>query len=292
MSAKIQIPPTMTASRLYLPKLETPPRTILEYLFARFPQIDPVVWKERVARGVVTLSDGTTLKEDSTYRHGVFVFYRREVQAEPAPVEEPRIVYRDANILVVDKPHGMPVTPVGQHVERSLLACLHRITGLETLAPMHRLDQDTAGLLLLTIDPDIRGKYHGLFAEGLIEREYRALAYVTDAPSQRHWLVQNRIERGEPWFRQRIVNGSPNAITEIELLEWKDGAGEFRLIPKTGKKHQLRLHMASIGFPIMGDPLYPEITMKRVDDPPLQLVACRLSFVDPLSGEPRSFSLI
>ena len=91
---------------------------------------------------------------------------------------------------------------------------------------------------------------------------------------------------------ERIVNGSPNAITEIELLEWKEGTGEFRLIPKTGKKHQLRLHMASIGFPIMGDTYYPDITTKRVDDPPLQLVACRLSFVDPLSGEPRSFSLI
>jgi tRNA pseudouridine32 synthase/23S rRNA pseudouridine746 synthase len=249
----------------------------------------PRVWRERVSRGVVTLSDGTLLREDSPYRHGLFVFYRKEVPSEPAPVEVPLIIHRDENILVVDKPHGMPVTPVGQHVERSLLVYLQRSTGLDTLAPMHRLDRETAGLLLLTIKADVRGQYHRLFAEGLIEREYRALAYIKDAPSRKHWRVENRLRQGEPWFRQRIVEGRANAVTEIELLERREGAGLFRLVPRTGKKHQLRVHMASIGFPIVGDPFYPEITEKAPADPPLQLVAHRLAFLDPRTGEPRSF---
>jgi len=280
----------MTASRLYLPKLESPPPTILEYLFARFPRIDPGIWRERVSRGVVTLSDGTTLMEESPYRHGVFVFYRKEVPSEPAPVEEPMIIHRDENILIVDKPHGMPVTPVGQHVERSLLVWLERSTGLDTLAPMHRLDRETAGLLLLTTNPRVRGQYHRLFAEGLIEKEYRALAFINVAPRRIRWRVENRIERGHPWFRQRVVEGDPNTLTEIELLEERDGTGLFRLFPRTGKKHQLRVHMASIGYPIVGDPFYPEITEKREGDPPLQLLANRLAFTDPISGESCSFT--
>jgi tRNA pseudouridine32 synthase/23S rRNA pseudouridine746 synthase len=279
----------MTTSRLYLPKLESPPLTVVEYLYAHFPRIDPSIWRDRVSRGVVTLSDGTTVKEDSPYRYGIFVFYRREVLSEPAPVEDPRIIHRDDDILVVDKPHGMPVTPVGQHVERSLLACLQKMTGLETLAPMHRLDRETAGLVLFTTRAEIRGPYHRLFSEHLIDKQYLAVAYIKDAPNQTHWRIENRIERGNPWFRQKIVDGLPNAITEIELLERREDTGLFRLIPTTGKKHQLRLHMASIGFPIVGDSFYPEIEEKREGDPPLQLLAHRLAFVDPRSGEARSF---
>src|SRR5216110_907075 len=117
-------------SRLYLPKFDSAPPTIFEYLLARFPQIDVTIWRERVSQGLITLSDGTTLEEHSPYRHGMTVFYRKEVRSEPPSPEEPLIVYRDDEILVVDKPHGMPVTPSGEHVERSLLVRLQMITGL------------------------------------------------------------------------------------------------------------------------------------------------------------------
>jgi tRNA pseudouridine32 synthase / 23S rRNA pseudouridine746 synthase len=277
-------------SRLYLPKLETPPATILAYLLARFPQVRPHVWRARVSRGLITLSDGTTMGEDSPYKHGLTVFYRREVPLEPAAFEEAQIIYRDEEILVVDKPHGMPVTPAGEHVERSLLVRLQRSTGLQTLSAMHRLDRDTAGLLLLSIKPAARTHYHRLFAEGMIEREYLAIARIEDVPDQNHWCVENRLESGEPWYRQQIVDGLPNAITEIDLLECREGFGLFRLVPKSGKKHQLRVHMASIGFAIVGDPFYPNITEKRDGDPPLQLLANRLAFTDPLSGAPHSFN--
>src|SRR5437870_2372395 len=113
-------------SRLYLLKLESPPATIFEHLLARFPQVQPLVWRARVSRGVVTLSDGSTLREDSPYRHGIFVFYRKEVPAQPEPREEALVIYRDKNILIVDKPHRMPVTPAGQHLERSLWVRLER----------------------------------------------------------------------------------------------------------------------------------------------------------------------
>jgi tRNA pseudouridine32 synthase/23S rRNA pseudouridine746 synthase len=277
-------------SRLYLRKLESPPATILEHLLARFPQVHPNVWRRRVLQGLVTLSDGTTLKEESVYRHGIFVFYRKEVPLEPAPDEDARIVYRDENILVVDKPHGMPVTPAGEYLERSLIVQLERRAGLSEIAPMHRLDRDTAGLLLFAINPAARGLYHRLFAERAVQREYLAAGKISDAPRQTRWRVENRLEPGEPWYRQRIVDGPVNAITEIELLETKEAFGLFRLSPQTGKKHQLRVHMMSIGFPILGDPFYPAIRQKQDEDPPLQLVAHRLEFTDPLSGARRTFT--
>ena len=276
-------------SRLYLPKFDAAPPTIFEYLLARFPQIDAAIWRARVSQGLVTLSDGTTLREDSPYRHGESVFYRKEVASEPPALEEPRIVYRDDDILVVDKPHGMPVTPSGQHVERSLFVRLQRSTGLPDLAPMHRLDRETAGLVLFAIKQAARADYHRLFAEGKVEREYLALAHMASPVERTHWRIENRMEPGEPWFRQRIVEGPANAITEIELIELRQGFGRFRLFPKTGRKHQLRVHMASIGCPIVGDPFYPIIREKQEGDPPLQLIAHRLAFIDPMTGAARSF---
>jgi len=276
-------------SRVYLPKFDSAPPTIFEYLLARFPQVHANIWRARVLEGQVTLSDGTTLREDSPYRHGTMVFYRKEVPSEPPSLEEPLIVYRDEEILVVHKPHGTPVTPSGEHIERSLLIRLLRSTGLPDLAPVHRLDRDTAGLLLFTIKPAARSHYHRLFAEGRIDREYVAVAHVTDHQEGKHWLVENRMEPGEPWYRQQIVEGPVNAITQIDLVELRSGFGLFRLFPKSGRKHQLRVHMTSIGCPIFGDPFYPTIVEKREGDPPLQLLSKRLAFIDPLTGESRVF---
>ena len=276
-------------SRLYLPKFEGAPQTIFEYLLARFPQVGESVWRDRIARGAITMSDGSALEEHSPYRYGSTVFYRKEVPSEPQAREEPVIIYRDSNILIADKPHGMPVTPSGEYVERSMLVRLQAMTGLPDLDPMHRLDRDTAGLLLFAIDRDARRHYHTLFAEGRVEREYLTVAHVPDPLHSAHWRIENKIAQGEPWYRQQIVEGHVNAITEIRLACLRSGFGWFNLFPRTGKKHQLRVHMVSIGCPIVGDPFYPTITGKRDGAPPLQLLARRLAFIDPLTGAARDF---
>jgi len=280
-------------SRLHLPKLEPAPKTILEHLIARFPHIDAQTWRERVAAGKVTLDDGAPLTAESPYRHGVTVLYSREVAMEPPASGEDTVLYQDDNILVADKPHGMVVTPSGNHVERSLLARLQSRSGMKTLAPVHRLDRETAGIVLFAIHPEARASYHELFSGRTVEREYLAVAKLGNAEVRKEWHVRNRLEEGEPWYRRRISesNGAePNAITRIELLEERNGLGRFRLLPETGKKHQLRVHMASIGCPIVGDLLYPDVRNADEPGPPLQLLAYRLSFIDPLSGEPRSFT--
>src|SRR5262249_51828027 len=158
--------------------------------------------------------DGTVLRKDSPYRHGLMIFYRKEVPSEPPIVEEPLIIYRDDEILVVDKPHGMPVLPSGGYVERSLLFHLQQKTGPPDLARMHRLDRETAGLVLFAIKPSARAQYHTLFQEGRVEREYLAIAQIAEPLNRRRWRIENRLESGEPWFRQRIVEGRVNAVTE------------------------------------------------------------------------------
>jgi tRNA pseudouridine32 synthase/23S rRNA pseudouridine746 synthase len=279
-------------SRLHLPKLDPAPKTVLEYLIRHFPHIQAQTWRERTANGKIALDDGTTLTTESPYRHGVTVLYSREVEREPAATVEETILYQDSEILVADKPHGMVVTPSGEHVERSLLSRLQNRTGLKQLAPVHRLDRDTAGVVLFTIHAEARARYHKLFSSRAVEREYLAVAKVGNTEIQKEWVVRARLEEGEPWYRRRIteIDGAePNAITRIQLLESRNGFGLFRLLPETGKKHQLRVHMASCGFPIVGDLLYPEIREYKEHDSPLQLLAYRLAFIDPRSGEPRSF---
>jgi len=243
-----------------------------------------------MARGLVTSCDGAVLREDSPYRHGMTVLYAKEVPSEPAPLEVETILYQDDEILVADKPHGMTVTPGGQHVARALLNRLHEQTGIADLVPLHRLDRDTAGIVLFSSKPGSRGRYHHLFSSGAIEREYLAVASLVETPRDRHWILENRLVAGVPWFRRDVeTHGPVNAITEIELIETRNDLGLFRLKPRTGKKHQLRVHMSLIGFPILGDPLYPQLCEPEHSDPPLQLLARRLSFADPLTGLRRDF---
>jgi len=188
------------------------------------------------------------------------------------------------------------VTPSGPFVERCVLYQVERALGLRDLAPVHRLDRQTAGLVLLARVPAERGLYGGLFARGEIERRYDAVARLDRQPVKGRWVVSSRLEPGEPFFRMReVAGGEPNAETEIELVADHRGAGEqvgwgaFSLHPKSGKKHQLRVHMASIGCPIAGDRIYPSLRPQLPDDqvPPLALVATELRFKDPVTGVAR-----
>jgi tRNA pseudouridine32 synthase/23S rRNA pseudouridine746 synthase len=277
----------MGRSRLYLPKLSPAPSRLLDHLASHFPNVAEETWRERMARGKVTLEDGTPLRDDATYQHGLTIYYARETTDEPEAAESETILHQDSEILVADKPHGMPVTPAGDYVERSLLFRLQKSTGIEALSPLHRLDRDTAGLVLFSVNPRTRGAYQQLFEKKAIEREYLAVGRLPGT-SQTVWHLENRVDAGNPWFTQRIVEGIPNAETTIELLEARGDVGLFRLRPKTGKKHQLRLHMASIGAPIVGDPFYPQVREKQPGGLPLQLLAYRLSFLDPTTEAQRT----
>lgn len=276
-----------TPSYTTLPFLAEPPASLLEGLTRRFPRVGEDVWRSRMAAGRVTFDDGEEITPATPYRPGRRVRYFREVAEEPEVPFHEEILYRDEELLVADKPPFLPVVPGGPYVNECLVYRLRRRTGEEDLVALHRLDRETAGLVVCSLRRRHRGLYGRLFMEGRVEKEYLAVARLGAAePGVRAWTVENRLERGEPWFRMRTVAGKPNARTRIDLDERCEGLGLFRLRPETGKKHQLRVHMSGLGMPILHDRYYPDLEPERPDDftRPLQLLASGLRFRDPLSG--------
>ncbi|WP_312253467.1 pseudouridine synthase [Stenotrophomonas sp.] len=273
-------------SRLQLPPGDWP--TLLDGLCVRFPRIDRGQWLDRFARGRVQDAQGRALAADQPWQLGLEIVYFREVSAEPVIPFSETVLYQDAHLLVADKPHYLPVTPAGGYVRETLLARLVARTGNPDLVPLHRLDRLTAGLVLFSQRPDSRDAYQRLFRERRIEKIYEALAPALPGlpfPQQR----LSRIVPGEPFFRMAEMAGEPNARTQVEVIADDGAVWHYRLRPQTGRKHQLRVHMAALGAPILGDDLYPQL--RPMDDaPPLQLLARALAFQDPLSGERRVFS--
>lgn len=285
----------------HLPGSGDLPPTLLDWLASRFPRIDRETWRGRFARELILDADSRPLRADAPCRHHLRVGYFREVadhESDPPATADIRLIHVDAHLVVADKPPFLPVVPGGRHVRECLLYRVEEMLDAAhgELVPIHRLDRATSGLVLFARCQEDRGAYGALFAEARLERHYEAAARVRETPAERSWDVESRIVRGEPFFRMQESDGPANARTRVELLKLESpGGGErvgrFALRPQTGKKHQLRLHMARLGFPILGDRLYPELLPEAPDDPsaPLRLVAKRLVFRDPVSGEARDF---
>ncbi|WP_305804570.1 pseudouridine synthase [Stenotrophomonas sp. YIM B06876] len=275
-------------SRLQLPAGDW--ATLLDGLCARFAGVDRAQWQDRFARGRVQDRQGRPLAADRSWQLGLEVVYYREVADEPLIPFSERIVHHDRHLLVADKPHFLPVTPAGRHVRQTLLARLVATTGIRDLVPLHRIDRGTAGLVLFSVDPDSRAAYQALFRERRIEKHYEALAPALPRLQFPH-EHSSRLERGEPFFRMRESAGQANSITRICLLEANGPVWRYGLEPVTGRKHQLRVHMAALGAPIAGDDFYPALSRRAEQDyrQPLQLLARALAFIDPLSGQYRRF---
>jgi tRNA pseudouridine32 synthase/23S rRNA pseudouridine746 synthase len=278
----------VAASRLQLPPGDW--SCLLEGLCARFPRIDRGQWQDRFARGRVRDAQGRALAADHPWQVGLEIHYFREVVDEPVIPFQEAILHVDAHLLVADKPHFLPVTPAGGYVQQTLLARLVARTGNPDLVPLHRLDRLTAGLVLFSTRPGTRDAYQRLFRERRIVKTYEAIAPALPGqafPLERH----SRLVPGEPFFRMAEAPGEPNARTRIEVIEGEGPWWRYRLHPETGRKHQLRVHMAALGAPIRGDDLYPELNTAGQGDatPALQLLAKALAFEDPLTGESRQF---
>ncbi|WP_122430352.1 pseudouridine synthase [Pseudomonas viridiflava] len=276
------------ASTLYLPA--GPWTTVLDCLCAKFSAISREEWLDRIARSRVLDASGQAISADLAYREGLKIHYFREVPNEtPIPVVE-TILYADEHLVVADKPHFLPVTPAGEYVEQTLLRRLiHRLDNPD-LVPLHRIDRHTAGLVLFSANRQTRSAYQALFPTRRIDKFYEAIAPALptmDFPR----LHESRLVDGEPFFRMQEASGPANTQTRIEVLERNESLWRYGLYPVTGKKHQLRVHMAALGAGICNDPFYPEVIRDAVDDyqQPLKLLAKALRFDDPLTGEPREF---
>lgn len=279
----------LNPSRIRLPADGQWPTT-LAYLRDRFPD-DHRRLGEKVAAGEVLAGDGTVVTEDTGYLADAFVFLYRDPAPEVRVPFEIDIVHRDDSLLVVDKPHFLSTMPRGIHVTESALVRLRRDLDLPDLSPIHRLDRLTAGVLVFSLRPRERGAYQQLFAHRQVTKFYEAVApYRTDLPLPT--TVRSRIVKYRGTPRAQEVPGEPNAETLVEIIERRGDLARYGLHPRTGRTHQLRVHLNSLGIPIVGDNFWPELRdTDRLDfTDPLQLLARSIAFTDPLTGEPREFT--
>ncbi len=264
--------------------------SLLDFLTQRFPAIDRSLWQERMASGEVIDELGQPILGDQPYKPHQRIYYYREVPNElPIPFDEV-VLFEDAHLIVVDKPHFLPVVPSGHYLSETVLVRLKRKLGLDDLVPIHRIDRDTAGLVMFSKQPGSRAAYSALFSQHQVQKTYEAIApWRADLvfPLTR----QSRIKEAGHFMLQHEVLGAPNAITHIDVLEVRGELARYQLKPVTGQRHQLRVHMLALGIPILGDGLYPALTPEGQMDyhNPLRLLAKRLNFIDPIDGQTRQF---
>jgi len=277
------------ASAVWLPEGDWP--TALAFLMARFPAIDAAQWRSRFARGLIHDAGGLPIAADAAYTPGQHLYYFRELPSETPIPFDAEVLYRDEHLLVADKPHFLPVMPSGRFLQQTLLVRLRRTLDLPELTPLHRIDRSTAGLVIFSVNRHSRGRYQQLFATRAIEKSYRALApalHGVELPLTR----RSRLVAGEPFFRMRETEGVPNSETVIEGTTPHGALQCYALRPVSGKKHQLRVHMAALGAPILNDPIYPALQPADAEsfDRPLKLLAHSVAFIDPLSQRALRFT--
>ena len=263
--------------------------TMRDFLVDRLPAVVPV--GEMLAAGEFVDQAGRPWTWEEPYRPNAFVWFHRPLAPEPVVPFPVEVLDADARVVVVDKPHFLATTPRGTHVRESVLVRLRDSLGLPDLAPAHRLDRLTAGVLVLTAHRGHRAAYAGLFQTRRVHKTYEALAPF-DPTLEFPRRVTSQIEKPRGSLQAEVVAGEPNAETLVELVETRGQLARYRLTPTTGKTHQLRVHMAALGLPILGDPLYPTVLDVDPDDftAPLQLIARRLCFTDPIDQTPRDYT--
>lgn len=279
----------LDAARLKLPA-DGPWLSLRDHLVERLPRVAPARIEEMLREERIWTVSGP-LGIDAPFVPDSYIWFHRDLPVEvPVPFEV-GVVHRDDDIVVADKPHFLATIPRGQHIMQTALVKLRDSLGLHDLSPAHRLDRVTAGLVLFVVRRELRGKYQTMFRDRLVRKEYEAIApYSPSLELPR--VVRSRIIKERGIITAFEVDGEPNAETHVSLVEHRNGLGRYHLKPLTGRTHQLRLHMSGLGVPIVNDDFYPVLQERPLDDfsSPLQLLARTLSFVDPITGEERSFT--
>ncbi|GAA4660863.1 pseudouridine synthase [Arthrobacter cryoconiti] len=296
MKSPLPVRDGVNATRMRMPE-DGPWATAMEYVLDKFGHVDPEGIVSRFERGEVKALGGETLTPQTPLNEHLFIWYYRELPVEKRLPVELTVLHQDEDLVVVDKPHFLPTTPGGMYVQESALVRLRVLLDAPDLIPIHRLDRMTAGVLLFSANPQTRGKYQLLFEKRRIQKSYRAVAPVRqelEFPLE----ISSRMIKSRTYLLAQEVTGEPNAHTRIELLDTRTDPdsgltlGFYNLQPHTGKTHQLRVHLASLGIGILNDSFYPVLHEQAPDDysKPLQLLAHSISFTDPLTGKAASYS--
>lgn len=271
-------------------------KTITECLAAQFPGVAASEWQRRISCGEVVDEHGVPVTEHRSHEANLGIFYYRSIEVEDRIPFEERVLFQDDHLVVADKPHFLPVIPSGRFVQETLLVRLKKRLGIDTLVPIHRIDSGTAGVVVFCVHESQRDAYQALFRQRDVEKCYEAVASV-NASLQFPMTYESRLIQDEHFMRMREVTGAgtPNSRTHLELIETRGEYARYRLRPVTGRKHQLRVHCAALGIPILNDPMYPDMQPKPADDAPrdyskpLQLLARSVEFRDPITDAARKF---
>ncbi|SFC61166.1 pseudouridine synthase [Massilia yuzhufengensis] len=290
-NAHVPLPIRAGVAPSYLWLTETRAGGLLRFLAERFPDVSEAAWAGRLARGEIVDARGARLEAASPVRQGMRIWYYRELEAPETPIPfREQVLFQDAHLLVADKPHFLPTIPTGRFLHETLLVRLKQRFELPHLTPIHRLDRETAGVVIFSHNPASRGAYQSMFQKRVVNKVYEALAGPIEGRAF-PFTYRSRMQDAEQFFLSKEVAGEPNSETLIELLERRGDVAHYRLHPHTGRKHQLRLHLSALGAPILNDAFYPVALPCKGDDfsAPLQLLARSIAFDDPLSGQPRRF---
>jgi tRNA pseudouridine32 synthase/23S rRNA pseudouridine746 synthase len=253
---------------------------VINLFLERFPQIGEDVWRSRFQRELV-LVFGTPLKPKDRLSPGTVIQYYREVEKEPEANTDYGIVFQDDHILVVDKPHNLPTTPSGDYINKNLVTILRVDLKLDYLSPIHRLDKDTAGLVLFAKTREAASQLVEQVRQQTIDRTYRASvsSWDKELPCAIDEPLIREEKGGNPLLTQVHPDGK-SSTTEVIDAEEKGETTVLTIKPKTGRQHQIRVHLAHVGHPVLGDPLYGEAR-----ETGLALCCYQLEFAHPVTGE-------
>lgn len=295
LQAPLAVKNGIAPSRVWLPEGDW--HYVGEFLLQRFEHVAPEALQKRLAQGDIVDAQGKPVHFHTPYRPQQWLWYYRYVENEvPVPFAMP-ILYADDTLIAVDKPHFLASIPGGQYLQHTALTRVRQLFDDATITPLHRLDRETAGVLLFCRQPALRGAYQSLFQSQLVDKVYEAIAPVSRVV-QFPLQYRSRIVAPKGQFLMKEVAGEPNSDTFISLLRtWQDPdhgvLGWYKLQPSTGRKHQLRVHLHALGTPIIHDSYYPPGQPPLAADDfshPLQLLARSIAFIDPISHEYRIFT--
>jgi 23S rRNA pseudouridine1911/1915/1917 synthase len=229
-------------------------QTVLDYLALRYRHSTADVWTTRVAAGEV-LVDGQVAVAGAPLRAGQVVLWRRPPWEEPAVPLAFAVLFRDEHLLAVAKPRGLPTMPAGGFLTHTLLHVVQRL--YPEAAAMHRLGRGTSGIVLFArTDPARRGIAKA-WRSGAVVKRYRAL--VTGVPSREAFDIDMPIGLVDHPRLGRVyaaVTEGKRSLTHVRVLAAREGQALVEATIPTGRPHQIRIHLAAAGHPLVGDPLY------------------------------------